>query len=336
VEAYAPEITHHLERQIREHACDAILCSELTAYYGWHVADHVPVIVDELDPSRYVEAMDQPLLRHRMRPALTWWKYRRFSRALLARSAGATVSSGQEAGLIRDLTVRPDNVIVIPNGIAVPGKPGGATRTTRRLVYSGAPTYAPNLEAVSFFAGDILPRVREHVPDAWLAVTGATGGVALGDLTRTPGIVFTGWLADIQSYVATSRVCVVPLLHGGGTRLKILEAMALGTPVVATRKGAEGLDLTDGEDILIANTAEEFAAATVRLMCDEDFHARIAGRAWETVAARYSWDRIGREMRATIVRFADGAIQHGGYPESRRESRTIHHGPLGARHTGEG
>jgi glycosyltransferase involved in cell wall biosynthesis len=336
VATYEPEITRYLERRIRAHACDAVLCSELTAYYGWHVIDHVPVIVDELDPSRYVEAMDQPALRHRMRSALTWWKYRRFIRALLARSAGATVPSGNEAGLLRGLTVRPDDVVVIPNGIMVPGKPEGAIREPRRLVYSGAPTYAPNLEAVTFFAGEILPRVRAHVPDAWLAVTGATAGAAVDDLTRTPGIVFTGWLADIRPYVATSRICVVPLLHGGGTRMKILEAIALGTPVVATRKGAEGLDLTDGDDILIADTAEEFADATIRLMCDDAFHARIAGRAWETVAARYNWDRIGREMRATIARLTDGAIQHGGCPVSRRESCTIHHGPPGARHTGDG
>jgi glycosyltransferase involved in cell wall biosynthesis len=336
VETYEPEITRHLEQQIQAHACDAILCGELTAYYGWNLANLVPVVVDELDPSRYVEAMDQPALRHRLRTGLTWWKYRRFIRALLAHGAGATTASGKDAGLLRRLTARPDHVVVIPNGITVPDRSRDATREPRRLVYSGAPTYAPNLEAVTFFAGEILPRVRAHVPDAWLAITGATAGATIGDLTRTPGIVFTGWLADIQSYVATSRVCVVPLLHGGGTRLKILEAMALGTPVVATRKGAEGLYLTDGEDILIADTAEEFADATVRLMCDDDFHARIAGRARETVAARYNWDRIAREIRATIVRLTDGAILHGGYPVSRRESRAIHHGPLGARHTGEG
>jgi glycosyltransferase involved in cell wall biosynthesis len=334
-ETYDPEITRHLVERIRARACDAILCSELTACYGWNLADHVPVIVDELDPSRYVEAMDQPALRQRMRTGLTWWKYRRFVRALLARSAGATTASGKEAGLLRRLTAHPDRVVVIPNGITVPDRLGDAIREPRRLVYSGAPTYAPNLEAVTFFAGEILPRVRACVPDAWLAVTGATAGTVPGDLNRTSGIFFTGWLADIQSYVATSRVCVVPLLHGGGTRLKILEAMALGTPVVATRKGAEGLDLTDGEDILIADTAEEFADATVRLLCDDDFHARIAARARETVAARYNWDRIGRDVRATVARLADSDIQRDGIV-SRRESRAIHHGPLGARHTGEG
>ncbi len=301
VETYEPEITRHLQEKIRARACDAVLCSELTAYYGWNVADHVPVIVDELDPSRYVEAMNQPAMRQRMRTALTWWKYRRFIRLLLARGVGGTTASEREAGLLRCLTARPDRVVVIPNGIALPERSGGAAREPRRLVYSGAPTYAPNLDAVTFFAEEILPRVRARVPDACLAVTGATEGAALGDLASTPGIVFTGWLADIRTYVATSRVCVVPLRHGGGTRLKILEAMALGTPVVATRKGAEGLDLTHGEDLLLADTAEEFADATVRLLCDDDLHARIAGHARETVAARYEWDRIGAEMRAMVA-----------------------------------
>jgi glycosyltransferase involved in cell wall biosynthesis len=139
------------------------------------------------------------------------------------------------------------------------------------------------------------------VPDASLAVTGATAGAALDDLTRTPGIVFTGWLADIQSFVATSRVCVVPLLHGGGTRLKILEAMALGTPVVTTSKGAEGLAVTNGADILIADTPSAFADATIQLLTDDALHARVAACARATVAANYDGKKIGDAMRTALL-----------------------------------
>jgi glycosyltransferase involved in cell wall biosynthesis len=301
-ETYEPEITRRLEEQIQAHACDAILCSELTALYGWKVADRIPVIVDELDPSRYVEAMEQPGLSHRIRTAVTWWKYRCFVAGLLARSAGATTASERDAQMLRRLAAHPDRVVIIPNGIAVPERLNISVREPRRLVFNGAPTYTPNLDAVTYFAKDILPHVRARVPDAWLAVTGSTAGAAVNDLTDTPGVTFTGWLEDIQNYVAESRVCVVPLRQGGGTRLKILQAMALGTPVVATRKGAEGLRVANGEDILIADTAEEFADATVRLICDDDLHARIAGRARESVSAHYDEKRIGEDVRSALVR----------------------------------
>jgi glycosyltransferase involved in cell wall biosynthesis len=105
----------------------------------------------------------------------------------------------------------------------------------------------------------------------------------------------------------------VPLRQGGGTRLKILEAMALGTPVVATTKGAEGLDLTSGEDILIADDPDAFADATSRLLTDDALHARIAARAKETVATRYDWELIGAEMLETLMRLTSRwAVVHQG------------------------
>jgi glycosyltransferase involved in cell wall biosynthesis len=211
------------------------------------------------------------------------------------------VTSAREATLLRAITTHAERVAIVTNGVTLIDQPDLPTRDARRLVYSGSPTYAPNRDAVAFFAADILPRIRARIPDAWLAVTGKTEGASLDGLTTTPGIAFTGWLPDIRAYVAASRVCVVPLRQGGGTRLKILEAMALGTPVVATTKGAEGLDLTSGEDILIADDPEAFTDATVRLLADDALHARIAAHARATVAARYDWEAIGTEMLAALT-----------------------------------
>ena len=223
--------------------------------------------------------------------------------------AGFFVASEREAELLRASTAR---IAVVPNGVTLTADGDMPTHDAHRLVYSGSPTYAPNRDAVAFFAADILPRVRARVPNVWFAVTGETEGVPLGDLTTVPGVTFTGWLPDIRAYVAASRVCVVPLRQGGGTRLKILEAMALGTPVVATTKGAEGLDLTSGEDLLIADDPDAFADATFRLLTNDALHARIAAQAKKTIATRYDSEKIGAEMLAALTGLTSRWAAHRG------------------------
>ncbi len=301
---YNPAVTALLRDRRATGRCDAILCGELAARYAQDMARDLPVIIDELDPSRYLEACEtSETARQRVRAALTFWKYRQFVRQSLQDCAGFFVASEREAVLLRGLVARRSCVALVPNGISS-APPNSEVRDLHRVVYSGAPTYVPNLDAATYFARDILPSVLAEIPQARFAVTGATGDAPIAHLAALPGIVFTGWLPDIRSYVASSRVCVVPLRQGGGTRLKILEAMVVGTPVVATPKGAEGLDLTNGKDILIAETAEAFADATIRLLRDDDLHARIAAHARETVIARYGWERIGAEMRTSFARLA--------------------------------
>ncbi len=302
IATYNPTVTALLERRIAAGECDAVICGELAAYYGGKVARSVAVFVDEVEPSRYADAVrNAASIWRRLRAALTGWKYRNFMRTLVADCAGIFVTSAREATLLRAITTHAERVAIVTNGVTLIDQPDLPTRDARRLIYSGSPTYAPNRDAVAFFAADILPRIRARIPGAWLAVTGKTEGASLNSLTATPGIAFTGWLPDIRAYVAASHVCVVPLRQGSGTRLKILEAMALGTPVVATTKGAEGLDLTSGEDLLIADDPEAFSDATVRLLTDNALHARIAAHARATVAARYDWEIIGTEMLTALT-----------------------------------
>jgi glycosyltransferase involved in cell wall biosynthesis len=125
-----------------------------------------------------------------------------------------------------------------------------------------------------------------------LKITGYVNGLqgdAFGD-----GISLTGYLDDIRPVVGQAWACVVPLRSGSGTRLKILEAMALGTPVVSTTKGAEGLDVSHGENILLADTPNEFAAQTVALLRDAGLRERLAQHARKLVETRYNWENSGK------------------------------------------
>ena len=176
-----------------------------------------------------------------------------------------------------------------------------------RLIYPGSVTYPPNLDAVRFFAERILPLVREAVPGAELWVTGA----APSEDARpaADGIVYTGYLPDVRRAIAAAWACVVPLrLGAGGARLKVLESLALGTPMVATAIGYEGVAITDGVDILAAETPEEFARQTVAVLGSPALRQRLslAGRA--LVERRYDVELLGARYRGLLHGLVAGPL----------------------------
>lgn len=161
------------------------------------------------------------------------------------------------------------------------------------LVFVGSMDWMPNIDGVTWFHADILPLLRKQFPECSLAVAGRAPGAAIQALGKTDTrIRVTGTVPDIRPWLWGARISIVPLRVGGGTRLKIYEAMAAGVPVVSTSIGAEGLDYTDGEDILIADSPEAFAGACARLLSDPALAARIAANARHLVASRFSWDKV--------------------------------------------
>ncbi len=237
----------------------------------------------------------------RLRRRLMWAKAANYTRALVGRVRGCTVASEQEAALVRRLVPKA-RLAVVPNGVdaeaCTPAPPEAVERST--LIFPGALTYAANFRAMRFFLAEVWPRVRALHPEARLRITGSTRGVDLAALPLDEGVELTGYVAQIHPLIARSTLCVVPILDGGGTRLKVLEAMACGTPVVATPKGAEGLAVRDGEHLLLAEGAEPFAAAVIRLLEDEALRRRLgeAGRA--LVVRRYDWRTIGATFEAFV------------------------------------
>ena len=189
----------------------------------------------------------------------------------------------------------PGQIKSAPNGVDLENmRPEITTPKSGALIFNGALTYEPNLDAMEFFLREIFPQVSAKVPQAHLRITGKTEGVPLSRLPGTNGkVIFTGYLGDIRPAVAASRVCVVPLRMGAGTRIKILEAMALGTPVVSTTKGAEGLEVQSGTHLLIADQPGDFAQQTLRLLQDEELHAHIRSNALQLVHNKYDWRQIG-------------------------------------------
>jgi glycosyltransferase involved in cell wall biosynthesis len=204
-----------------------------------------------------------------------------------------TVVSADEAALLRSAVATPPPITIVPNGTIVPAEVTPASRRARdSLVFAGALTYAANAEALHWFLATAYPQVKAQRPGVSLTVTGETGGIDLG----ADGVRQTGHVPDVRPIVSGAAVSIAPLQWGGGTRLKILEAMAVGTPVVATSKAAEGLAAADGEHLLIADRPQRFAECILRLLTDTNLRQRLADNARRLVAERYEWGSIGRQF----------------------------------------
>jgi len=303
IDTYHPEM-EALVKEIDSHNdFDIVVASAIdTALYA--LLPNLPRVLEELEVAViHDQFVRQRHLTSRARYALTWWKLSRFLAQLLREFDGCTVVSEQELDLITSIVPDYDALAILPNGVDLVSNSGDfGDPKPDTLIYPGALTYNANFDAIKFFLRDVFPSIKAQRPGASLRITGGYDGVPIHELPLGHGAELTGYLDDIRPAVAQSWACVVPLQVGGGTRLKILEAMALGTPVVSTSKGAQGLAITHEKDILIADEPGDFAQAVLRLLGDERMRARLSSNGRRLVEERYSWEVCVRPLEQLIQR----------------------------------
>ncbi len=304
VDVERPEVHALVRRLSREQAFDLAIASQLPSALYVRGLRGVPKILDEVESGLFLDQVRRaadPLCRARR--LLMWWKYVRFLRRLTRDFAACTVVSEVEARILRQIAPGA-RVAVIPNGIPLARYQGvEAAPEPDTLIFPGAPTYWANRDALEFFAAAIWPEIRRRRRGARLWITGRTPeGVVL---PCPPGWVYTGYLEDIRPWMARAWAMVAPLRFGGGTRLKILEAMALGTPVVSTAKGAEGLVFRVPDAVEIADDPAAFARAVVALLEDPERRARQGQRARAAVQD-YDWARLQMRYLHLIDEVTDG------------------------------
>jgi glycosyltransferase involved in cell wall biosynthesis len=205
----------------------------------------------------------------------------------------ALFAAGERAALAAKLTVAP--ICVDPDQMPVVPRAAGGPPT---ILHLGTMFWPPNIHGALWFAREVLPLVREAVPDCRFVIVGKNPPAAVRQLALDPQIEVAGYVADPTPYLAAADAFIVPLATGGGMRVKIIEAWARGLPVISTRTGAEGIATTDGRDILLVDDhdAAGFAAAVIAALrnAELNFGLRAGGRA--TVEARYSWREVYRKI----------------------------------------
>lgn len=235
-------------------------------------------------------------LTRRLQTALDLRKVSRYERWALQRFDGLLAISETEAGTLARLAPQA-RVCLAPNGVdcayfspaeAIPqeNQPGG------QILFVGTMSYLPNIDAVHYFSAQILPLIRLNYPQVVFQIAGRDPDPKLKALADEPYIQISGFVEDIRPSLAACSVFVVPLRAGAGTRLKILEALAMGKAVVSTTIGAEGLGVTHEEHLLIADQPADFARQTMRLLADPELRIQLGQAGRRLVESQYSWEKI--------------------------------------------
>ncbi len=305
-----PEFAARVGERATDVRPDVVVAFQIdTAPYALHVA-RAPRLLEELEVGNiHAHYVNQTSTHRRLRAWLTWRKHASYVQRLLRHFDACTVVSDNEQQLVRRIAPEMEAIHVLPNGADVHGcaRDWGSPEPDT-LIYPGALTYDANFDAVKYFISEIFPRVRHVRPGVRFVVTGAAPPELRAALPQAEGVHFTGYVDDVRSLIARSWCEVVPLRQGGGTRLKVLEALALGTPVVSTPKGVEGLDLKQDEHVLIAQTPDEFAAATVRLLEEPELRSRLASAGRQIVAQKYDWSSIGQRLVDLVAALAPHTV----------------------------
>ena len=305
VDTYDPRLAAAIDAVRREVRPDVATLTELDMVPYADDLPGLPLVLDDLEVSVHLDACRDGSVAGQLRAQLTWLKLTAYLRRMLPRFETCTVVSERERANLRRIVPDYDRVQVVPNSIDLESYAGTfGEPEPNTLVFAGALTYHANLDAARFFVSEVYPLVRQAVPDVRLRITGRTDGVDLGSLPSQPGVQLTGYVPDVRPVVARSWASVVPLRVGGGTRVKILESMALGTPVVSTSKGAEGLDVSDGADILLADAPSRLAARTVELLRSPLLRRRLASGGRALVESRYDSAVTGERLQALVERAA--------------------------------
>lgn len=240
------------------------------------------------------DAVSNPLVRWYLRRQAEW--QREEEQRWCARVDMNVTVSEDDRDTLQEIV--PDaRVKVIPNGVDVEefapeGPPGGGSG----LVFVGASAWFPNRDGMKHFCRHILPRIRDRVRKVPLTWVGSADDELRMRLESEFGVRMTGYVDDIRPHVRDAACFIVPIRVGGGSRVKILDAWALGKAVVSTEQGCEGLRARDGENILVRNDPDGFARAVTRVLKDETLRKRLGQSARETAVEWYSWRKIGREM----------------------------------------
>lgn len=269
-----------------------------------------PYLEDVQDLPRVIDLIDALSLnmerRYRverglLKPAayLEWQRLKDYERKICEMYDEITVVSAADRAAIGSF----NNIHVNPNGVDLAKFDGQASeRKPSTLVFVGTMDYFPNIDAACYFVREVLPLIKRQEPDVQLNIVGANPTKDVRQLASDPAVQVRGFVPDLMEYLGAAAVAVCPMRSGSGMQFKTIEAMAAGTPVVATPFALGGLEVVHGEHILVAKDSSEFADHVVKLLRDKSLRDYLVENAIRLVRARYTWEACVAALEQTYER----------------------------------
>lgn len=281
------------------HICDLVLMPYVLPHKS-----HTPFVVDRSRVDLQFQMMEHKTLRFSTRDRLLRWesyaKLWRYEKKL-AREALLEIVCGPDDELFLHQRVDPQApVMVVANGVDLdyfhPSSAPDARAAEPTVIFCGAMDYSPNVDALRWFFDSIHGKLLQLVPGVRILIVGKSPIAEVQAYGARPGVTVTGGVPDVRPYYKRAWLQMVPLRIGGGTRLKIVESLAIGTPVVSTTIGAQGLELKHGENILLADDPDSFAGEISRALADPALLLRIGENGIATATGRFGWPAIGARL----------------------------------------
>ncbi|MGH9940610.1 MAG: TIGR03087 family PEP-CTERM/XrtA system glycosyltransferase [Blastocatellia bacterium] len=292
-----------VERAVSNHDFDAVFVysSTMAQYAPIELASRTVVDMVDVDSEKWRDYAGRanPLLSRLY--SLEWKRLREYEYEIVTRFANTVVTTRREAALLDRLDefTRRARLRMITNGVDLDYfQPSAQPPDTisPRLVFIGAMDYFANIEGARYFAEEVFPLIRSRESRAKFSIVGANPAAEVKRLSRHPGVTVTGGVPDVRPYLRKATVCVVPLRIARGVQNKVLEAMAAGKAVIASPEAAAGLRVVDGEHLVIADTPERFAGASLEVIRDESLRESLEMRARRFVEAEHDWSPLLRSL----------------------------------------
>jgi sugar transferase (PEP-CTERM/EpsH1 system associated) len=294
---YCSKMAQVIQEALKEVRADVVHYMGIGVAQYWKAAEGVPRVLAPLDCASFAQYQlykTENNVTRKMHYFQNWMKMRHYERELYPKFHQCIFVTRHEERQIRQLSARV-TPFVIPNGILVEDEevPNFGKKEPYSLMFSGAMSHPANVDAVVYICEAILPRLRRRFPRATLYVVGRDPADKVLKLAKEiPGLVVTGFVADIRAYMRKSWVYVAAMRIGTGIKNKVLEALAVGMPVVGSPLAFSGIDITHGEDALIAEKAEDFITYISELFIDQDLRDSLSKKGRDFVITNHSWKKV--------------------------------------------
>lgn len=296
------EMRQTIDNLIGHETFDAIVCDFLTPAINISCLERAVLFqhnVESVIWERHADNAVNPIARAYLRRQAK--RMRRFEQRVCKAVRHIIAVSESDAETMKQ-RFAVAHVSAVPTGVDIKFfGPPPETAFVADLVFVGSMDWLPNIDGIQYFVREVLPLIRRSKPDCSLAIVGRRPPPEIRAIAvRDPNICVTGTVDDVRPYLWGSSVSIVPLRIGGGTRLKIFEAMAARIPVVSTPTGAEGLNVTSPAEIRLADSPGGFAEQCIALLNSPSDRVRTASAAWQTVSSRFSWDRVVTDFETAL------------------------------------